>query len=392
MFGPERTAGQIPISQAGAISTNNTAFPRSAAVIVTQNVFNGNKSVNGVRQATSQVLSSREQLRDTELNTLQSGATAYMNVLRDTAILELNRNNILVLEEQLRQTRERFSVGEVTETDVSQSETALANARSGFSAAKAALEASVAAYELVIGVNPHNLEAARPVDAFLPRTLGDALETASAEHPLIQAALHTVDADLLQVQLNEANLYPSLNVVGSASASDDYLNVPKARFFAGTVMGQLTVPLYMGGQTYASVRRAKEQLTQARLRADLQRKTVRAAVITYWGQLQSSKETVRSAQTAVKSSELSLIGVRQEAKVGQRTTLDVLQAQQTLLQSRVNLVSAQRDRVVASYVVLASVGRLSAANLGLNVIPYDPTIHYAQVKDKWIGLRTPDGQ
>ena len=201
-----------------------------------------------------------------------------------------------------------------------------------------------------------------------------------------------MDAAQLQVQLNEAQLYPTLNVAGSVSAQNAFQGYPNSREFNGTVLGQLNVPLYDGGASYAFVRQAKEQLAQARLQADLQRHTVRANVVSSWGQLESSKAVIRSSMAAVKASEIALDGVREEAKVGQRTTLDVLNAQQTLLQSRVNLVSAQRDRVVASYTVLASVGRLSAANLGLTVIEYDPTIHFTQVKDKWIGLRTPDGR
>ena len=119
---------------------------------------------------------------------------------------------------------------------------------------------------------------------------------------------------------------------------------------------------------------------------------VRANVVSNWGLLESSKAVIRSSQAAVKSSEIALDGVREEAKVGQRTTLDVLNAQQALLQARVNLVSAQRDRVVVSYTVAAAIGRLSATNLALSVVHYDPTIHFDQVKDKWIGLRTPDGR
>jgi len=154
----------------------------------------------------------------------------------------------------------------------------------------------------------------------------------------------------------------------------------------------LSVPIYTGGATFALVRQSKELLAQAQLQADIQRDTVRAAVVSSWGQLETAKAVIRSSQAAVKSAEIALDGVREEAKVGQRTTLDVLIAQQTLLSARVNLVSAQRDRVVASYTVMAAVGQLSAANLSLDVVQYNPTIHYTQVRDKWIGLRTPDGR
>ena len=376
----------------GGLSFNGSAFPKTASVSITQNIFNGNRTVNGVRQAESQVFQSREQIRNTEQNTLQNGATAYMNVLRDTAILELNKNNITVLEEQLRQTRDRFNVGEVTRTDVAQAESSLATARSNYFTAQANLQTSIANYRQIIGVEPRRLEAARPIDSLLPRALDEAIAVSLAEHPAIQAAFHNVDVAQLQVQVNEGMLYPTLNAVATVTSTDQYEGIPTARQFNASVLGQLTVPIYSGGDTYASIRQAKELLSQARLQADLQRDMIRALVVSTWGQLQTAKAVIRSSQAAVKSSEIALDGVREEAKVGQRTTLDVLNAQQVLLQARVNLVSAQRDRVVASYAVDAATGRLSAANLGLAVIQYDPTIHFDQVKDKWIGLRTPDGR
>lgn len=386
-YGYQRTDGQ----ELGQNLHTNTG-PLSAGLTVTQNIFNGNRTTNGVKQAESQVFQSREQTRLTEQNTLQNGATAYMNVLRDTAILELNRNNITVLEEQLRQTRDRFNVGEVTRTDVAQAESSLATARSNYFTAQANLQTSIANYRQIIGVEPRHLEAARPIDPLLPTSLPAAIGTALNEHPQIQAALHAVDAAHLQVQLNEGNLYPTLDVIGSVQQANEQSGLPTYRVFQGAIVGQLNVPLYTGGDTYASVRQAKELLSQARLQADLARDQVRANLVSAWGQLETAKAVIRSSQAAVKASEIALDGVREEAKVGQRTTLDVLQAQQTLLQSRVSLVSAQRDRVVASYAVMAATGRLTAANLALNVIQYNPTIHYNQVKDLWIGLRTPDGR
>ena len=379
-------------NSASANSLNANTFPSQAQLTVTQNVFNGNRSANGVRQAESQVMLARETARNTEQNTLLNGATSYMNVLRDTAILELQKNNITVLEEQLRQTRDRFNVGEVTRTDVAQSESSLANARSQYFTAQANLQTSIANYRQIIGTEPRRLEAARPIDSLLPPTLDTAIQVSFTEHPSIQAAFHNVDSAQLQVQINEAALYPTLNIVGNVQAANAYQGYTNGKLFNGSILGQLNVPLYNGGADFANVRQAKELLAQARLQADLQRTMVRANVVSNWGLLQSSKAVVRSAQAAVKASEIALDGVREEAKVGQRTTLDVLIAQQTLLQSRVSLVSAQRDRVVATYAVEAAVGRLSAANLNLAVIEYDPTLHLEQVKDKWFGLRTPDGR
>lgn len=359
---------------------------------VTQNLFNGNRTVNGVRQAESNIFGARETMRNTEQNVLQSAATDYMNVLRDTAILDLRKNNIIVLQEQLRQTVDRFTVGEVTRTDVAQAESSLASARSDYFTAQANLETSIADYRQVIGVQPTRLEPARTIESLLPHTLGVAVQLALAEHPEVQAALHAVDAAALQVKLVEGELYPTLNLVGSVQNNYAFDGFPGERVFNASILGQLTIPIYQGGEVYARTRQAKETLGQARLQADLQRDMVRATVVSSWGQLDSARAVIQSSIASVKSNEIALDSIRQEAQVGQRTTFDVLFQQQQLLNARVALVTAQRDRVVASYAVMAAIGRLSAANLNLTVTEYDPTIHFDQVKDKWIGLRTPDGR
>ena len=201
--GAAGTTGSASASQ----SLDANTFPSQAQLTVTQNIFNGNRTANGVRQAESQVLGAREQTRNTEQNTLLNGATAYMNVLRDTAILELNKNNITVLEEQLRQTRDRFNVGEVTRTDVAQAESSLANARSQYFTAQANLQTSIANYRQVIGVEPRRLEAARPIDALLPGSLDQAIQVSFTEHPSIQIAFHNVDVAQLHFNINESSLY-----------------------------------------------------------------------------------------------------------------------------------------------------------------------------------------
>jgi outer membrane protein len=366
--------------------------PGSFGPTVTQNLFNGNRTLNGVRQAESNIFGARESLRDTEQNVLLNGATAYMNVLRDTAILDLRKNNIIVLEEQLRQTRDRFAGGEVTKTDVAQAESSLATARSDYFTAQANLQTSVANYRKVIGVEPTRLEPARTIESLLPHTLGVAVQLALAEHPEVQAALHAVDAAALQVKLVEGELYPTVDVSGSVQQNYNYTGIPRERYLNGWIAAQVTVPIYEGGEVYAGVRQAKETLGQARLQADLQRDAIRAAVVSTWGQLDSTRAVIQSSKAAVNSNEIALDSVRQEAAVGQRTTFDILFQQQQLLNARVVLVSAQRDRVVASYAVMAAIGRLSAANLNLSVTQYDPTVHFDQVKDKWIGLRAPDGR
>src|SRR3984893_10281694 len=300
------------------LRTNTASW--NYGLTVTQNLFNGNRTVNGVRQAESNIFGARETMRNTEENTLLNGATAYMNVLRDTAILDLRKNNIIVLQEQLRQTVDRFKVGEVTRTDVAQAESSLATARSDYFTAQANLETSIANYRQVIGVEPTRLEPARTIESLLPHTLGVAVQLALAEHPEVQATLHAVDAAALQVKLVEGELYPTVNLVGNVQQNYNLTGIPGERLLNGSIFVQLTVPIYQGGKVYARTRQAKETLGQARLQADLQRDLVRAAVVSSWGQLDTARAVIQSSTAAVKSNEIALDSIRQEAEVGQRTT------------------------------------------------------------------------
>ncbi len=372
--------------------TQYHANPRNYGITATETLFDGFRTLNSVRQAESQTFAAREQMRTTESSVLLNGATSYMNVLRDTAILSLRKNNISVLEEQLRQTRDRFQVGEVTRTDVAQAEASLAQARTDFFSAQSTLQASIASYRQYIGVEPKNLSPAKSVEPLLPKKMGDAVEVSQVEHPLIAQALHNVDVATAQVKIAEAQLYPTLSVNGNIQRGLDVNNVTGAKNFVASVTGQLNVPIYQGGAEYASIRQAKEQLGQSRLQVDVQRDTIRAQVVTAWGQLETAKAQLISGQANVAAAEIALNGIREEAKVGQRTTYDVLTAQQTLLNARVNLVTAQRDRVVASYNVLAAMGRLNADQLSLTAQLYDPTLHFDQVRNKFFGISTPDGR
>ena len=366
-------------------------FPRSVGVQVTQNLFNGFRTTNTTRQADSLVFGARETLRNTEQTTLFAAAQSYMNVLRDTAILDVQRNNVEVLEEQLRQTRDRFAIGEVTRTDASQAESRLAAARLAVAATGAILRASIAAFREVVGVEPRQLSPGRPLDRLVPRDLGIAIQIGLEEHPAVISALHAADAAELQVKVVEGELAPTLSVVGTVFQAYETGSAGD-RNLTGQIVGQLSVPIYEGGEVYARIRQAKETAGQRRIEAEATRNQVRSAVEAAWGGLEASKESVRVAEAQVTAAELALSGVREEARVGQRTTLDVLNQQQELLIARINLITAQRDRVVTSYLVVQSVGRLSAKSLGLDVPLYSAERHLDQVRDLPWGARTPDGR
>ncbi len=373
----------------GSVSGNTV--PRGVGLTATQTLFNGLQTANRTRAAESQVFSGRETLRMLEQQVLLDAATAYMNVLRDMAILELQRRNVEVLEEQLRQTRDRFTVGEVTRTDVAQAESRLAAARSSFLGAEANLVTSRAVYRRVIGVEPVALSPATPVDRLSPSTLDVAIGRGRTEHPQITAAMHGVDVQLFQVKVAEGALYPTLTV--QANAQQRYDTSPTTQStFAASLVSQLVIPIYQGGAEYSLVRQLKETLGQRRLDLDTVRDQVRATVVQSWGQLVAARAQIQASQAQVAAAEIALNGVREEARVGQRTTLDVLNAQQELVNARVNLVTAQRDRVVASYTLLSATGRLSPQVLGLKVPLYDAGVHYHQIRDAWGGLRTPDGR
>jgi outer membrane protein len=367
--------------------------PSGATLNVSQAIFDGGRTASAVRQAESSVLSARASLAQTEQAILQSAAANYMNVLRDTAILDLRKSNVAVLEQQLRLTKDRFSVGEVTRTDVAQAEASLAQARSDVFAAEGLLKISIASYRQVVGVEPKRLEPAMSVEKLLPKSLNEAISISLIENPAVVAAQHQTDVAALAVKVAESALSPTLSVNAQVGPSyDSFFGLPGSRQFTASASGQLNIPLYQGGSEYASIRQAKEQLGQARLSADLQRDSVRVSVVSGFAQLETAKASIISNQAAVKAAEVALEGVREEAKVGQRTTLDVLNAQLALLNARVNLVIAQRDRVVASYAALAAVGRLSAQTLKLDVAQYDPSVHFEQIKTQWIGVDTPDGR
>ena len=407
---PQANAGYLPTASAqlnGGVSSllgedlgspatasvKQTSLPRGYGVTVTEQVWNGNKTFNGVRQAESNVLGQREQLRFTEQNTLFSAVQYYMNVLADTATLDLNRSNVEVLKEQLRQTKDRFNVGEVTRTDVAQAEASLAGAQSQYLQAQAKLQASIANYRQIVGDQPKSLAPVTPVPKLLPSTLAQAISISQVEHPAITAYLHGVDVALLKVKISEAALYPTVTVQGSLQKSFDVQSFTGgSKTLVGSLLGQITIPIYDGGASYAGIRQAKEQLSQQELTTDSQRDKVRQAVVAAWGANEVSGGVLRAAKAQVTAAETALAGVREEAKVGQRTTLDVLNAQQTLLQARVALVTAQHDQVVNSYQLLSAIGRLSVKTLGLGVAEYDPRVHFEQVKTKQFGVRTPDGR
>lgn len=365
--------------------------PRSVGLSGTQTFYNGERTANNVRKAESQVAQARETLRVMEESVLLSAASVYMDMSRDTANLQVQQNNVRVLERTLQDTRNRFQAGQVTDTDVAQAEAQLAAGQATLHAAESTLMTTRANYRRIIGIEPSNLQPAAPVDRLAPSTLNGAIAVGLEQNPSVTAALYGVDVAQLQVKIAEGALWPTLT--GQYNIQNQYepqLLTPK--LFTNEVMLNLSIPIYQGGAEYSAIRLDKETVDQERLNVDQVRDQTRADIVQAWGQLQAAKAQVEAAVRENDAAARALTGVRNEALAGQRTTQDVLNAEQALVNARQTLIVAQHDRVVASYSLLSAVGRLSVQELKLPVSIYDPQVHYQQVRDSWIGLRTPSGQ
>jgi outer membrane protein len=379
------------VSQGVHVGIHGTQTPKAVGLTATQTVYDGQITANKTRAAESQVSGAREALRVLEETVLLNAATIYMDYLRDAATVEVQRSNTHVLEETLKQTRDRFNVGEVTRTDVAQAEAQLAAGKTQQLTAESQLVTTKANFRRIIGNEPENLQPGSPVDRFLPKNLTAAVDLSLIENPNVTSAMYGIDVSFLTVKINEGALLPTVSVQAAVNQSyEQQLTIFKT--FNASLTAQLSVPIYQGGTEYSLIRQSKETLAQQRLVLDQTRDQIRANTVQAWGQLEANKAQVVSAQSQVTAAEVALNGVREEAKAGQRTTLDVLNAQQALVNARIALVTAQHDRVVSSYSVLSSVGRLSPQVLGLATQVYDPSVHYQQVRDSWFGVRTPDGK
>ena len=369
-------------------TTDGVTHPHGYSIQLTQPLFEGFRNLNAIRGAKSTVQAARESLRSVEQTVLLDAVTAYVNVVRDTAIVRLRENDVTLLSEQLKATKDRFDVGEVTRTDVAQAEARRSEALSTLAAAQANLKTSRAAYEQIIGHPPGNLETPPSIRHLLPGTLDESMTLGDGENPLILAAVYQEEASLYAVEQIMGELLPQVTLEAQYQNRFD-----QSKFITQlettTVMGRVNVPFYQGGGVSARVRQAKETNNQLKKEVEDSRLRVHADVISNWGILQSSGPAIAAAQAAVNANKIALTGVHEEEKVGQRTTLDVLNAQRELLNSQIGLVTALRDRIVAEYSLYSAIGRMDAQTLGLSVPYYDPIEHYDIVKNKWFGLRPP---
>jgi len=380
------------IEGAGGNRSTTSTTPKTAGISVTQPIYDATVGPN-VRRTERLVEAQRATVVNTEQQVLLNAATAYLDLVQNQAVLTLNTNNEQVLRRQLEAARDRFRVGEYTRTDVSQSESRLAASIANRISSEGTLAASRAVYERFIGTMPgKNLKAPKPTFK-LPATLDEVVEMARANHPSVLAAAFTEAAQRDAVDQQFGRLLPSARLTAQGSRSYDVgtsSGMTVNRQDSGSLQAQVVIPLYSAGQPEALVREAKENANQARIQIDETRRQVAAAAISSWQGLMTARASIDSFQTQIKAAQIALEGVRQEAQVGSRTVLDVLNQEQELLNGRVNLVRAQRDEMVQAFTVLSAIGQLTAQQLRLPVQYYDLEAHYRATRDKWIGTGVAD--
>ena len=379
------TAGKTRIDSETSTSSNQeTLTPITVSASVVQPLYRGGRTLAATARAEQEVQAQRATLRSVEQSVLLRAATAYMNVWRDQSVVAFNENNEKVIERQLEATRDRFTVGEVTRTDVAQAETRLATATAERIGAEGALRANQAVYEEVTGKRPGVLPPPPPLTG-LPTNLDQVIRLSVSRNPEILAASFAEKAARQRVREVRGELYPTVEISASLSHSEES-SARGSETRRAQILAEVTIPLYQQGAVSSRVRQARQISNQRRIEIEETRRRTGQESISAWEGLQTARAQIRSFETGVGAAEIALEGVRQENQVGARTILDILDAEQELLDAQVNLVRSQRDEIVAGFAVLAAIGQLIARDLELAVEVYDPEVDYLNVRNAWFGL------
>ena len=357
--------------------------PRGVSLNITQPLYRGGRTLAATSKAENSVKAARAQLTAVEQAVLLSAATAYMDVVRDLAVVDLNINNQQVLKRQLEATLDRFEVGEITRTDVSQARARLAGATADRIQSEGNLVASRATFLNVVGMLPENLAAPLP-PTDLPVDVEAVLKAAAASSPAVIKADFDAEASRDEVREIRGELRPTVSLVAKVarrleSASNTSRTVERS------VGASLTVPLYQSGAVYSRLRQAKQTVAERRRDLDQARRDAAESATRAWESLQTARARKRSFDAQVTANMIALEGVEREASVGSRTVLDILDAEQELLNAKVSLVRAERDEIVAIFQVKEAMGRLTTRQMNLSVDFYDPEAHYREVRGQWFG-------
>jgi outer membrane protein len=386
-----RVSANYARDYSGAAFGNPDSDTGAASVSLSQTLWSGGRIGHGISAAEANILSGRENLRDVEQNVLASVIRAYADVIRDGEILAIRQSNLTVLQRQLEEASARFEVGEITRTDVAQSESRLAQSEADLANARAQLSVSRAAYAAVVGQAPGDL-APMPALPGVPADFDDALDVALSDNPAILSAAYTQRAAEAQVAAAKAEYMPSASLTASYGGSTSDLGQlgdigDQTRFQAGA---SLSVPLFTGGLNRSRVAQAVERANVAHINVEGERRNILQAVSSAFAQSISSRATLQAGEEAVRAATVAAEGVRQEAQVGLRTTLDVLNQELELRNAQINLASARRNEYVAQASLLAAMGRLEGADLDADLTAYDPAANYNRVRNRgglpWDGV------
>lgn len=332
----------------------------SSAVTVTQPIFNGGRTTAQVKGAEATVLAGREQLRQTEGQVMLSVIQAYEDVRRDEQALDIRKDNVGVLQRQVNETRARFEVGEVTRTDVAQSEAQLAAAQATLSSAQATLASDRAAYAAVVGQNPAKLDAEPPFKIF-PKSIDEAFDTVEQNNPAIRMADYAEQAAAAQVEQAKAGRMPTLSVQGSYGYEQPISPwAPSQNVRTGQVSVVLNQPLFAGGQIQSQIRQYMEEENADRIQLEQARRVAIQNVSQAWNALLAARANIVADEEQVRAAQVAFEGTRAEQQVGLRTTLEVLTAQQVLEEAQLSLIGARHDEYVGSATVLNVMGLLEA--------------------------------
>lgn len=371
----------------GNPSLFSSFYERQLDLQITQPIYRGGRTEALTREAINNVQATRAQTVAVETAVFQAVAQAYLDVVRDQTLVEVNRNNEQVLKTQLEATRERFKVGEVTRTDVAQAESSYAQARATRIASEGQLKVSEANYTRAVGHPPGRLVMPRERPT-LPMTRDAALTIAARNNPNVIAANFGESAARNNVDAIRDQLLPQVSIVGDLNRSyAPSISLNGAREDSASVVARVTMPLYEGGAIYSQTRQAEQTVGQKRSQIDDARRAAVQSASQAWDTLQSARAAIASFSIAVRAAQIALAGTQQEALVGSRTVLDVLISEQQLFTTQSQLVGAEHDAAVAEFNLAAADGRLIAPDLHLPVKLYDMQKHYRAVKDKWIGFK-----
>lgn len=355
----------------------------SLAIVLNQPVFQGFRTVESTKAAEAEVDAGQQGLLQTEQQVLFNVVQAYMDVYAGRQLVVLRRQDVAALQTQVTASNERFAVGEITRTDVAQSEARLAESRNALVQVQTRLAQDIATYIQLVGNEPGKLS--YPKIAKLPKSLSSALDIAGEINPRLLAQAFVEVAANSNIGIARAALLPSAGLEARALTADSDFGEEKTGIRSASIAAQLSIPIYESGLAYSQVREAKQRASQSRIQLIEVARDVRSAVAQSWNEYMGLGQIIQNTKTQVRAAQLALTGVQQEYQAGTRTTLDVLDAQRELVLSQVLQVNAEKSRVVAGYQLLAAIGRLTARDIGLSVPLYEPEENYLRVRDKWIG-------